>query len=374
MSLPRSLPSPIAAAASIAPTAPTAPVASIASSAPPTALLRRAALAGALAALVMLPTTADAQEDSYRISQRGTVSQKLGGTLVSLDYSRPLARARTDLFGGVIHWGELWTPGANEATTLEVSREVKLNGTALPPGRWSMWIIPSRVGPWELVLDARDSLFHTQRPELTDEQVRLVVEPREGETHVEALTWAFPRIAQDGATLQLNWGSLEIPLELEVESIEPVTTIAADEAESYVGEWLMQFERNPETGRTLPPAVLTVRHDESGRLLASFPPGVFTPPGGAAPEPDPDPSSMTPQERERAEARRVLAAVEQGAFTYLLVPRAEGIFLLGWEEDGVLLDVEPLYHEFELENGRAVRLTVRDDKDRVMGTSTRNPE
>jgi hypothetical protein len=83
---------------------------------------------------------------------------------------------------------------------------------------------------------------------------------------------------------------------------------------------------------------------------------------------------MTPQERERAEARRLLAAIEQDAFTYLLVPRAEGIFLLGWEQDGVLLDVEPLYHEFELENGRAVRLTVRDDKDRVMGTSTRNPE
>src|SRR5690606_31430555 len=111
-------------------------------------------------------------------SQRATISQMLGSTKVALDYSRPLMRDRSDVFGKVVHWGELWTPGANEATVLELSHEVKLNGHEVPAGRWSMWIIPSQVGPWELVLDPRDSLFHTERPELTDEQVRFVVETR----------------------------------------------------------------------------------------------------------------------------------------------------------------------------------------------------
>lgn len=327
--------------------------------------------AGMLALLPITPRYAAAQEEEYRISQRATISQKLGGTLISLDYSRPLVRDRTELFGKVVHWGELWTPGANQATVLEVDKEVKLNGRSVEPGRWSMWIIPSRVGPWELVLDSRDSLFHTQRPELTDEQIRFVVEARENAPLTEALTWAFPRIAQDGGTMRLSWGTLEIDIDVQVASIAPVTTVAAEEAALYVGNWRMIAAPNPETGEAPPPMVLTVRLAEDGSLLAGFPPGAFGPP------PDPtamsaDESSMSPQERERAEARRVLAAQAREGFEYLLVPRAKGIFLMGWVQDGVLLDVEKIYHEFEFENDRAVRLTVRGEDDRILGTGTRD--
>ena len=329
---------------------------------------------GFLTLLLLAPGQGAAQEEEYRISQRGTISQKLGSTLVTLDYSRPLVRGRAELFGKVVHWGELWTPGANQATVLEVSDTVTLGGHVVPAGRWSMWIIPSRVGPWELVLDARDSLFHTQRPELTDDQIRFVVTPRHDAPQTEALTWSFPRIAQDGATLQLNWGTLEIPLELEVESVMPATTVAADEAALYVGTWQMTFIPDSATGHGMPPAVMTVRHADDGKLLASFPPGVFTPPDGAA-EGDPAAdAALSPQERERAEARRALAAPADGPFEYLLVPRARGVFLMGWLDDGELLDVEPLFHEFELENGRVVGLRVRDGNDRVMATGTRAPD
>ena len=42
----------------------------------------------------------------------------VNGTTITLDFSRPVARGRDSLFGGVVHWGELWTPGANWATKL----------------------------------------------------------------------------------------------------------------------------------------------------------------------------------------------------------------------------------------------------------------
>ena len=333
--------------------------------------LRVTVTAGVLALTMLAARPAWAQEIEYRISQRATISQRLGSTLVSLDYSRPLVRGRADLFGTVVHWGELWTPGANEATVLEVSDTVKMDGHVVPPGRWSMWIIPSRVGPWELVLDARDSLFHTQRPELTDDQIRFVVNPRHDAVHTEALTWTFPRIAQDGATMLLSWGTLEIPFELEVESVEPVLTVAAEDAALYVGGWRITFTPDSASGKGPPPTVLTVKRGEEGRLIASFPPGVFTPPADTA-RPDPAAeAAMSPQERERAEARRALAAPDSGPFEYVLVPRARGVFLMAWVENGELLDVEQLYHEFEFEGERAVRLRVRDRNDRVLGTATR---
>jgi hypothetical protein len=335
--------------------------------------MRRSPLAFAIAALVLLPPERVAAQDEtidYQISQRGSITQQLGRTKIALDYSRPLGRGRgvDHIFGKVVHWGELWTPGANMATTLEVSHEVKLNGHVVPAGKWSMWVIPSRVGPWELVLDARDSLFHTQRPELTDEQIRLVIDVREDAPHAEALSWAFPRIGQDGATLVMNWLNFEIPLEVEVESIEPSTAVAAEEAARYVGTWRMSFMMSEE-GPNPPPTVWTVAYGDDGRLRASFPPGAFGPPPEAIPEPDY--SGMSPQDRERAEARHTLARMEVGGFTYLLVPRAEGIYVMGYEEDGVLLEAGGMYHEFDVENGRAVRLTVRNNEDRILGTAIR---
>jgi hypothetical protein len=329
--------------------------------------------AGACALLLATPasTAAQAPEGVYRISQRASVSQNLGNAVISLDYSRPLVRGRTDLFGKVVHWGELWTPGANEATVLEVNEEVKLNGHAVPEGRWSMWIIPSQVGPWELVLDARDELFHTQRPELSDEQILFVVDAEHDAAHVEALTWTFTRISHDGGTLQMNWGTTQIALAVQVESNKPVLTMAADEAVPYLGEWDVTFAENPETGDAMPPAVLTLRHAEDGSLVGSFPPGVFGPPEDAAAQSSDAEPKMTPQERERAEARRLLAGMGSGAFEFVLVPRAHGVFLFGLVQDGELLEVEEAYHEFEFDGGRAVRLTIRSHDDRIFATATR---
>ena len=99
-----------------------------------------------------LPNRSVAQ---IRASERGAVSQTVDGTVISLDYARPRARGRQRLFGGVVAWKEVWTPGANWATTLEVSRNVQINGQALPKGKYSVWLVVDSAGPWTLVLDPR---------------------------------------------------------------------------------------------------------------------------------------------------------------------------------------------------------------------------
>jgi hypothetical protein len=323
--------------------------------------------------LLVVPGHGAAQEaeSAYQISQRALVSQDLANAVVSLEYSRPLARGRTDLFGKVVHWGELWTPGANDATVLEVSEEVRLNGHAVPPGRWSMWIIPSRVGPWELVLDARDTLFHTQRPELDDEQIRFVVDVTHDADHVEVLTWSFPRVADDGGTMQMNWGTTEVGIAVEVQSNMPVVVVAADAAAPYLGEWDVLFERNPMTGETMPPTVLTIRHAEDGSLAGNYPPLAFAPPAPEAPEPPAADMELTPQEQERADAQRALMEQQVGEFDFVLVPRAHGVFMLGFVQDGALLEVADVYHEFEFEGDNAVRMVIRGPDDVVFARGTR---
>jgi hypothetical protein len=77
-----------------------------------------------------------------RASEVGSMSQIIDGTKISMEYSRPRARGRDPLFGGrVVHWNEVWTPGANWATTLEASKDVTLNGQRVPKGKYSVWLV-----------------------------------------------------------------------------------------------------------------------------------------------------------------------------------------------------------------------------------------
>ena len=332
--------------------------------------------ATALALPLIMPAQSSAQvEADYRISQRAAVEQVLSTTTVKVEYYRPRARGRSPLFGGVVHWGEVWTPGANNATVLELSRDVKVDGHTVPAGRWSVWMIPSNVGPWELLLDPRDTLFHTQPPELGAEaQIRFTVTPDAVE-HVEALTWSFPRVEQDNATLRLAWGTVAVPLEVEVESVAPDLTVTSEDAALYVGEWEVTFLMSPQgpTGPTPTPVPMQVRHADDGTLRVEWPPGALVPPADTASD---DAASglagvAAAQARERAEARRRVQESSVSAYDLLLVPRTHGVFLLGIEQDGLLLDIERVFHEFEYDGGRAVRLTIRDDEDAILARGTR---
>ena len=330
---------------------------------------RRSSSLFCIMVLILIASPAPAQVSAtFRISQRATISQRIGPALVSLDYSRPGARGRSPLFGKVVHWGEIWTPGANEATVLELSDSVTIEGHDVPAGRWSLWMIPSNVGAWELVLDPADSLFHTQRPELGGErQIRFPVRT-EADAHTEFLTWSFPQVDRDRAMLVMEWGTTRVPLQIEVDFPMPVFTVTADVAAQYTGEWEITFLVGPDPAQLPPPAPMQLVHGENGTLISKLPPQIFMPPdpGAAA-----DTASMSAQERERAAAQRILSDPSAHPFDVILVPRTRGMFLLGFVENGVLLDIENLLWEFEFEGNRAVRFTTRDDKDQLVAQGRR---
>src|SRR5438046_2812123 len=104
-------------------------------------------LAALTLGLLVVPDPAASQ---VRASERGSVSQTIDGTTVEVSYGRPALRGRTP-FGGVVHWGEVWTPGANFSTTLRVSRPVRLGDQAVPAGTYSLWVVATPTA-WTLYL------------------------------------------------------------------------------------------------------------------------------------------------------------------------------------------------------------------------------
>jgi hypothetical protein len=189
-----------------------------------------AALWAGAALGLALPSPAGSQ---IRASEMGSVSQTLDGTTITVAYSRPVARGRM-LFGEVVPWNIVWTPGANWATTFEADKDVRLNGVKVPAGRYSVWMIP-RPEAWTLTLNPNPEIFHFVKPDSAADQIHVAVEPEESH-HVEMLTWSFPMVRGDAAVLAMTWGTTSVPVQVLVPPTEPVE-IATEERQIFLGAY-----------------------------------------------------------------------------------------------------------------------------------------
>lgn len=172
-----------------------------------------------------------------RASELGTVSQVVDGTKVTIEYSRPRARGRNPLFGTrIVQWNEVWTPGANYATTFNTSKDVQLNGARVPKGIYSVWLVVRQAGDWTMVLDPRARMFHEDHPDSTAQQIRFPVHVDQVTPPLEVLTWTFNDIRPSGATIAMQWGTYRVTAFLVVEPTLS-KSLAATVASDYVGKF-----------------------------------------------------------------------------------------------------------------------------------------
>src|SRR5215208_5663754 len=100
--------------------------------------------AAAAVGIVMVFTVAAAVETRQarqRASPHESVSATVDGSEMTIVYGRPYMRGRT-IFGRLIPWDRVWCPGADEATTLDSTRPLRLGSLIVPAGPHTIWILP----------------------------------------------------------------------------------------------------------------------------------------------------------------------------------------------------------------------------------------
>jgi hypothetical protein len=165
------------------------------------------------AALCALASPGQAQR--IRASQEAWVRQRLADTWIELHYRRPVARGRA-LFGNVVAWGRIWTPGADTATTISVSTPVRVEGQTLPAGTYSVWMVPDSSGPWTVIFSRAQPVFHVPYPGEGQDQLRVRAAAWQG-PHMETLLWYFPDVDGPAGTLVMHWGTTGVPLHIRVD-------------------------------------------------------------------------------------------------------------------------------------------------------------
>jgi len=332
--------------------------------------LRNAALASTLLTAVIAQSLAG-QASAVEASERALVRQAISGTVVEIDYARPSVRGRDPIFGGQVPWGHVWTPGANRATVLRVSKDVTLQGVALPAGAYSLWLEVLESGPWTLVVHPDTLRSHGHHPEVHEGVIAVPVEPELTANSTETLSFDFQRVRGRGARIEFRWANTLVPIEL---GVDPgfVTTVAADVAAPVVGEWIWDDRMSPwfyspediEQGLANAESPdwwkkrLEFERDRVRPYVARF-------------EHDPERGTLT-----FVDPDAIAAGLRESLIMRVLVPRGEGMFMVvGIDADGEISSYDPRYsslYEFSFDDrGRAVSVTYRNYRDEIVGTGTR---
>ncbi|HZI42818.1 MAG TPA: DUF2911 domain-containing protein, partial [Gemmatimonadaceae bacterium] len=95
--------------------------------------MMRVLFASASLVLCVAPRISPAQ--GYPFSQRGSVSQNVAYTTISIAYGRPVARGRA-LFGSLVPWDQIWHPGADSATRITFNHDIVVEGKPLRAGEY----------------------------------------------------------------------------------------------------------------------------------------------------------------------------------------------------------------------------------------------
>jgi hypothetical protein len=269
-----------------------------------------------------------------RASELAVMSQTIDGTVITVEYSRPRSRGRDPIFGTkAVRWDEVWTPGANWATTLELNKPVQMNGRAVQPGKYSVWMVVRKDGNWTVVLDPKAHRFHMEPPDSAQNQIRIPVKI-ETAPFTDVLTWSMPQLAMDGGTLTMQWERVRVPLEVKVQP-SLVMTLPASDAAEYLGEY--RFVEPDSTGKDGKVSVFTITHEEQTLK------GRWTP----------DDPYMK---------KFALIRISPDAF----VP---GVY----DESGKIYEVlkPDIVMEFKRDKGKIASFVLRDLEDNVWGTGTR---
>jgi hypothetical protein len=171
-------------------------------------ILAAGAVTAALALVLAGPAAAQERgDDSGRASKNGLTEGKIGGADVKITYGRPKVKGRV-IWGNLVPYGQVWRAGADEATTITFSKDVKVEGKAVPAGTYALFFIPDK-DKWTLILNKVAKQWGAFRYAEGEDLMRADVKPTMSDTAEEQLTY---EIAGDG--IVLKWEKVAVPVKI----------------------------------------------------------------------------------------------------------------------------------------------------------------
>lgn len=167
-----------------------------------------------------------AQNAKPRKSPKASVMQRIGAdTDIVIDYSRPGVKGRT-IWGDLVPYGMNegndysknkpypWRAGADENTTITISKDVNINGNKLPAGKYGIHMVPGQ-SEFKVMFNKVSNSWGSYSYDASQDALTITVKPVTAE-HTEWLEYGFENLSASGATAYLKWEKLKIPFKIEL--------------------------------------------------------------------------------------------------------------------------------------------------------------
>ncbi|HSK11774.1 MAG TPA: DUF2911 domain-containing protein [Phnomibacter sp.] len=152
-------------------------------------------------------------KDTTRRSIKSRAVGTIGSDSVIINYHSPGVRNRV-IWGGLVPYDEVWVTGAHDATTLEVPRSFRVNGTVLPAGKYAFFTIPGKK-EWTLIINKHWQQHLASEYDEKDDLVRVKVRPAKN-AHTERLQYFIGTTKGKKGAISMAWEKVKVTLEVEM--------------------------------------------------------------------------------------------------------------------------------------------------------------
>ena len=149
------------------------------------------------------------------VSPRANITQKVGLTSVSINYSRPSVGGRK-IFGDLVPFGQVWRTGANQSTKITFAEGVTLEGNRVPAGKYALYTIPG-ADQWTIIIHRDTTLWGSDKYDPKNDLMRFNVPSEKTAQNVEAFTIDFTNYTQSSADIELLWAKTAVKIRIETE-------------------------------------------------------------------------------------------------------------------------------------------------------------
>ncbi len=153
------------------------------------------------------------------LSPISKISQEIGLTEVSLEYSRPSAKGRI-VFGDLVPYDKIWRTGANASTKITLIESAHIGKKFIQPGTYAIYTIPGKE-VWTIIIHSNTKLRSLAGDAYNpaEDVFRFDVKPQTINNYVDTFTIQFSELQANSFHLQLVWENtlINIPIKLEVD-------------------------------------------------------------------------------------------------------------------------------------------------------------
>lgn len=168
-----------------------------------------------LIGLCAMAFNTSAQITTPQPSPFSKVTQSVGLTEATIEYSRPGVKGRT-IFGDLVPFDKMWRTGANSPTKITFGDKVMIQGKEVAKGTYTLITMPGQ-SEWTFILNKDTKNRGVFGYNEAEDVLRFKAKSRQLNDAVETFTIGFTDVTSNSAHIEISWAKTAVKFAFETE-------------------------------------------------------------------------------------------------------------------------------------------------------------